>query len=77
MRKVILIMAVLVVLVGLSGCMTPNQAFVAALDESWGLIGPDYVTLVQASGRDPDTIRIQVQHANSLTALIETARGGD
>jgi len=76
--KKLLVLALIVAIVGLSGCITPNAAFVGAVENAWDVIGPEYVELVEASTHlDEDAKRIRRENAESLTDLIKAARGGE
>jgi len=76
--KKMLALALIVAIVCLSGCVAPSTAFVGAVENAWDVIGPEYVELVVASPElDADAKRIRRENAESLTDLIEAAKGGD
>ena len=78
MKKMAMLVLIVVTAAMLSGCVMPREAFVNAVSESWGVIGPEYVELVEASNElDADAKRIRGANAESLTDLIEAAKGGD
>ena len=74
MKRLIVIALVAVMLVG----CTPQSAFVRAVDNHVSVILPEYTAYVAADEKlDPTSIRIRIESADALTALIDSAKGAE
>jgi len=71
MKKLILCTAFVL---ALAGCSI-NQQFVETCDNTWQVIGPEYVEYVQKDETlDEDTKKIRLRTAEIFTRLIEEAK---
>jgi ABC-type molybdate transport system substrate-binding protein len=70
-----LISAIVVVAIVMAAGCSLNKQFVNAVDDSWSVIGPEYVDLVQESDKFDDTDKeIRTFHAKALTDMINEAK---
>ena len=66
----------LLVVILLSGCVTPDKAFVRGSDRYAKIILPDYIKRVMADkSLKPQSRKIRAQTAKDWQRLIDTAKG--
>lgn len=59
----------------LTGCRTPDKAFVEGVDATWSVIGPEYrAYLERDASLDAEARKIKLGTAAALTRLIEEAK---
>lgn len=69
------LIALVLGLLSASGCCAPNKAFVAGVDATWSVIGPEYEAyLTGDQALDAEARGVKLKTAAALTRLVAEAK---